>query len=112
MRYRGSFSYINNSVFVVRITRTIRMKIRATGQGAGIIYFRRRGRRRRRRANIPPGFQLRQMGGPILTPFQRGTYQIVWTNSYELLSNGVPVFRLRQQMQQSIECDIYTSYIL
>ncbi|CAB5190065.1 unnamed protein product [Rhizophagus irregularis] len=43
------------------------------------------------------------MGGPILTPFQRSTYQIVWANSYELISNGVPVFRLRQQMQQSIE---------
>ncbi|GET56858.1 hypothetical protein RIR_jg28290.t1 [Rhizophagus irregularis DAOM 181602=DAOM 197198] len=25
------------------------------------------------------------------------------SNSYELISNGVPVFRLRQQMQQSIE---------
>ncbi|PKY48531.1 hypothetical protein RhiirA4_464161 [Rhizophagus irregularis] len=25
------------------------------------------------------------MGGPILTPFQRSTYQIIWANSYELI---------------------------
>lgn len=103
MRFRGSFSFINNSIYVVRIDRNNRMVIRTTGQGIAVLFF--IDRRTRRRVNIPAGFQVRQMGGPILIPFAR-MYHLNWINSYEVSNNGVVVFRSRQQMQHSVESPI------
>src|ERR1051325_4823303 len=103
MRSRGSFSFADNSIHVIRINSIIRMKIRSAGQGTAVIYF--VDRRTRRHVNIPAGYQIRQIGGPILTPHWRRFY-INWMNSYELLHNGVQVLALIQQMQHSIESDI------
>ncbi|CAG8782260.1 40857_t:CDS:1, partial [Gigaspora margarita] len=55
MRYRGSFSYIDDNRRVVRINNNTKLKIESLGQGVASIYF---VDRRDRSIQIPNGFTL------------------------------------------------------
>ncbi|CAG8707469.1 25940_t:CDS:2 [Dentiscutata erythropus] len=80
MRYRGSFSYINDNRRVVRIDNNTKLKIESLGQGVAWIYF---ANRHGRSIQIPNGFTL-------------------W-DTVRNANNGVEVLALRNQMQQSLE---------
>ncbi|KAF0500574.1 crinkler family protein [Gigaspora margarita] len=77
MRYRGSFSYINDNRRVVRIDNNTKLKIESLGQGVASNYF---VNRHDRSIQIPNGFTL---------------WDIVRN-----ANNGVEVLALRNPMQQ------------
>ncbi|KAF0378926.1 hypothetical protein F8M41_012338 [Gigaspora margarita] len=104
MRYRGSFSYIDDNRRVVRINNNTKLKIESLGQGVARIYF---VDRRDRSIQIPNGFTLwetdRNVNVPPRIIYGYGSFFINWMNSYKLFQNGVEVLALRNQMQQSLE---------
>ncbi|CAG8684942.1 3949_t:CDS:1 [Cetraspora pellucida] len=104
MKFRGSFSYKNDNISVVEFGNNVNMRIERISPNIAKIYF---VDDRGNSIQIPNGVVLRD----TLNNFNEtpqlvngfGTYFVSWISNYVLLLNGVAVFALKNQKQQSIE---------
>jgi len=105
MKYRGSFSYKNDNINVVRFGRDINMRMERVNNDVARIYF---VDDRGTNIQIPDGFVLRDNIAnvnvrPLLVHNGFGNYFTSWISSYSLLRNGIEIFALSNQRQQSVE---------
>ncbi|RIB16089.1 hypothetical protein C2G38_1053290 [Gigaspora rosea] len=104
MKFRGSFSYKNNNISVVEFGNNVNMRIERISRNVAKIYF---VDDRGNGIQIPNGVALRDTLDNINETPQVvngfGTYLVSWISNYVLLLNGVPVFALKNQKQQSME---------
>ncbi|CAG8555198.1 5729_t:CDS:1 [Cetraspora pellucida] len=104
MKFRGSFSYKNDNISVVEFGNNVNMKIERISPNIAKIYF---VDDLGNSIQIPNGVALRD----TLNDFNEtpqvvngfGTYFISWISNYVLLLDGVAVFALKNQKQQSME---------
>lgn len=104
MKFRGSFSYKNNNIGAVKFGNNVNMRIERISPNVAKVYF---VDDRENNIQIPNGFVLRD----TLSNFNEipqvvngfGTYFVSWISNYALLLNGVVVFALKNQKQQSME---------
>ncbi|CAG8451297.1 6799_t:CDS:1 [Paraglomus brasilianum] len=104
MKYRSSFSYKNDNVNVVRFGRDINMRMERVNNDVARIYF---VDDRGTNIQIPNGFVLRDnIANVNVRPLLNngfGNYFTSWISNYSLLRNGIEMFALSNQKQQSVE---------
>ncbi|RIB05688.1 hypothetical protein C2G38_574304 [Gigaspora rosea] len=104
MKFRSSFSYKNDNISVVEFGNNVNMRIERINPNVATIYF---VDDRGNSIQIPNGVTLRDTldnfneTPQVINGF--GTYFVSWISDYVLLLNGVAVFALKNQKQQSLE---------
>ncbi|CAG8783352.1 9313_t:CDS:2 [Gigaspora rosea] len=107
MKFRSSFSYKNDNISVVEFGNNVNMRIERINPNVATIYF---VDDRGNSIQIPNGVTLRDTldnfneTPQVINGF--GTYFVSWISDYVLLLNGVAVFALKNQKQQSLEGEI------
>ncbi|CAG8607647.1 hypothetical protein C2G38_2037343 [Gigaspora rosea] len=100
MRFRGSFSYKNDNIYVVTFNNNIHMRIERMDTNVARLYF---VGGNGNQIPIPKGITLRDTLNNTPSRPVAGNFFISWISDYSLFQNGVEICALKNQKQQSVE---------
>ncbi|CAG8772167.1 10861_t:CDS:1 [Racocetra persica] len=110
MPYKGSFSYKNDNINVLRIENNVRVMIERVNSNIARLYF---VNNRDVQIPVPANIVLRDVTSNEDQVPYRNDYYISWVSNYILFRDGVAVFALENQKQQAIKggADLETDLI-